>query len=93
MNIAQEAESLIEGDRHDEYGHYAEAFKRHALAWTGILLHKLKPGEVIEERDVTLMMTALKLNREANRHKRDNVKDGIGYLLLHNKLHKDTPQQ
>lgn len=79
-----EAWGLTHGDRRAAYGTPQEVFEGYALMWTGLLARKLKAP--ISATDVTLMMTALKLAREANSAKRDNVVDAHGYLVIHSEI-------
>lgn len=78
-----EAADLVLGPRGAYYDHPYDNFQRTAHMWTGILYSKLKTGETIDPDEVSLCLVALKLAREAFRHKRDNVVDGHGYLLTH----------
>jgi hypothetical protein len=76
MNIALEAVSLVFGDRQDSYGHPFDDFTRTGRMWAAILgLDEVTPEQV------ALCMVALKLSREAHRHKRDNLVDAVGYVL------------
>lgn len=79
-NSIDRAWDLTHGDRHKEYGNAVEVFEAYAKIWSGLLAKKLK--EDITASDVTLMMTALKLAREAGSPKDDNVVDAHGYLIL-----------
>lgn len=81
-----EAWRLTHSDRRAAYGSPEEVFRGYALMWTGLLANKLQPGVYLEAVDVTLMMTALKLAREANSRKGDNVVDAHGYLILHDEI-------
>ncbi len=78
--ITQEAIELISGIKADQYDAPERNFKRIALAWQALT------DRVYTESEVCLMMCALKLVRESHYHKRDNVVDGIGYLLLANSV-------
>ena len=80
-SVTHEAESLVFGNRQANYGHPKQNFARAGKMWTGTILHKLKPGEEITAKDVSLMMAQMKIAREINEHKRDNVTDLIGYAL------------
>lgn len=71
------AHSLIGGDRRDAYGDVQTSFDRVAKVWSGILGNR-----TVTAREVCLMMTGLKLCREANGTKADNVDDACGYLGL-----------
>ncbi|MBN1511866.1 MAG: DUF4406 domain-containing protein, partial [Phycisphaerae bacterium] len=83
---AQEPESLLDeakritaSDRHEDYGHPSQDFARTAQMWTGVLAPRLREGERIMPMDVPLCMIAVKLARQAHRHKRDNLVDIAGY--------------
>lgn len=75
-----EAWALTHGDRREAYGTPAEVFAGYAKMWSGLLAGKLKTDLTAE--DVALCMTALKLARQANAAKRDNIVDAHGYLIL-----------
>lgn len=77
-----EAAGLITGDRKDAYGKVEDSFAAVALVWSGLLANKLAPGAVVSSVDVALLMVGLKLARETNQGKRDNVVDAHGYLGL-----------
>jgi len=79
----KEAWALTHGDRREAYGDARQTFSAYAMVWSGLLRQKLKPGVTISAEDVTLMMAALKLCRESNAPRRDNVVDAHGYLVLH----------
>lgn len=74
--ILEEAQNLIQGDRRDDYGPVEESFLRIASIWTGVL------GRPVSPQQVALCMIGLKLYREANTHKRDNLVDIAGYTAL-----------
>jgi hypothetical protein len=78
--ILQEAQRLVHGDRQGTYGHPYDDFAKTAKIWTGILMDKLRLGVEIERTDVPLCMVGVKLSREVNQHKRDNLVDGAGYF-------------
>lgn len=77
--ILDEARRLTTGSRHNDYGHPRDDFARTALMWTGVLAEKLRPGCAVTAMDVPLCMIAVKLARQAHRHKRDNLVDIAGY--------------
>jgi hypothetical protein len=74
MNYAQEAVKIITGDRHESYGHPGDDLGGIAMMWSGLT-------QPLSGKDVALMMTALKLRREAHKPKPDNIIDAHGYLL------------
>lgn len=77
--ILDEAARLTAGTRHCDYGHPRDDFARTALMWTGIFAQKLRPGSQVTAMDIPLCMIAVKLARQAHRHKRDNLVDVAGY--------------
>lgn len=74
--ILLEAHSLINGERQGEYGEPCESFRRIAAMWSAYL------GKEVTGHDVGCMMALLKLARDANRHKPDNLIDAAGYIGL-----------
>lgn len=78
-SILDEAKRITAGARNSDYGHPADDFGRTARLWTGILKAKLREGAEIAATDVPLCMIAVKLARQAHRHKRDNLVDIAGY--------------
>jgi hypothetical protein len=89
MNILQEADKIINGPRRQSYGPVSESFKRLSLAFTAVLLHKLK--EPVTEPEAILILEMLKVCREAHAHHRDNGVDGCGYWALLDKWHEENP--
>ena len=75
-DILKEAHALINGDRQASYGSPAENFARIATMWSAYL------GFNVTCKDVAVCMALLKLAREANRHKRDNLLDAAAYVAL-----------
>lgn len=73
--ILQEAQRLVHGDRGVDYGHPLDDFSRTAAlfnTWKG-------NGMNLTAEDVAMFMVFVKLSREANKHKRDNMTDACGY--------------
>lgn len=75
-----EANALVNGDRQAAYGSPRGSYTALAKVWSGILADKLK--EDLTAEDTVLLLAAMKLRREAHKHKRDNVVDSHGYLLV-----------
>ena len=75
-NILLQAHALINGERQASYGHPAENLGRVAAMWSVYL------DMSMNAKDVCLMMAMLKLCREMNQHKRDNLLDAAGYIGL-----------
>jgi hypothetical protein len=80
----EEAWRLTHGNRKASYGDVRTSFDRYAKIWSGLLGAKLR--EDLTASDVALLMTALKLAREANKQQSDNVVDAHGYLILHDEI-------
>ena len=76
MNILEEANSLTAGDRQDDYGHPAEDFQKVVDMAKGLGL----VPETFNVYDHCLYMVLVKLAREVNKPKRDNLVDGAGYF-------------
>lgn len=87
--ITQEAERLVFGDRQASYEHPRKGFGRTAAIWDALLADKLAEGKHIDARDVALLMTAIKLAREAGNPKRDNRVDIAGYALCLDRLEEE----
>jgi hypothetical protein len=71
--ILEEANRLVHGDRQNDYGHPFHDFSRTAKMWSAILGVEVTPAQV------GLCMCALKISRECNKPKRDNLTDLAGY--------------
>ena len=77
VSVLAEAEHVTSGERQKDYGHPRDDFARTAAMWNGLLAGKLRAP--ITAIDIPLCMIAVKLAREAHRHKRDNLVDIAGY--------------
>jgi hypothetical protein len=77
VNILLEADNLVNGARQDSYGHPIDDYTRTAGLMSHLLDTKLK--EPLTAEDAILCMCAVKLSREVNKHKRDNLVDLAGY--------------
>ena len=73
-SILEEAKRIVHGDRGENYGHPLEDFSRTAKIWSAIL------GIEVTAEQVALCMVGVKISREVNRPKRDNIVDGAGYF-------------
>jgi len=78
-SLLDEAKRITTRDRQSDYGHPSDDFARTAMLWTGILAGRLREGQFVSPMDVPLCMIAVKLARQAHRHKRDNLVDIAGY--------------
>ena len=78
--VLQEAQRLVHGDRGAAYGHPIVDYKATGRMWGSILERWLgRDVPDVDPRICCLMMVAVKLSREAGRHKRDNLTDAAGY--------------
>lgn len=73
MNVLQEADKLVHGDRNADYGHPLDDFSKTAAMWSVIL------GTNVTPEQVGLCMCAVKISRQCNRPKLDNLVDLAGY--------------
>lgn len=71
--VLQEAQRLVHGDRQAAYGHPFDDFSRTAQLWAAIL------GIPVSPEQVGLCMIAVKISRQCNVPKRDNMTDAAGY--------------
>lgn len=86
-SILGDAAKIVAGDRQAAYGKPENNFGKIASIWSGILGDKLAVDITPEE--VALCMVGLKLARESWQHKRDNLVDAVGYVLLADQLAGD----
>jgi len=72
--ILEEAQRLVYGDRQEAYGHPFDDFSRTGRMWGAIL-----GIEDVSPEKVALCLAAVKISRECNAPKRDNLTDLAGY--------------
>lgn len=82
--IAGEAVQLVSADRQAQYGHPLDNFQRTADLWSVILNTPVTPEQV------ALCMVQVKVARELQNPKRDNIVDAIGYLLTYDAVERST---
>jgi hypothetical protein len=82
-SVAKEAHRLVRGNRQASYGHPADDFTRTGRIWGAILGCDDIPPEL-----VGLCMAAVKISREVNGHKRDNLVDLAGYAETVHLVHE-----
>ena len=81
-SAAYQAMEILNGSRDADYGDCVENFARIAR------LASIMCGKEITPYDACNVLIAVKLSREAYKHKEDNIVDMIGYLEILNKLKK-----
>ena len=86
MSVLDEAKSIIEGDREQTYGKPGVNLRRIAEQWSCYLSQKYEQKNMLSEEDVCWMMVLLKMARQMNCHKDDNLIDAIGYMALIDKI-------
>lgn len=79
-NVLQEANRVINGPRDKDYGHPRNDFAKTAAFWSTLFRVEVSPEQV------ALAMILLKVSREMNRPKRDNIVDIAGYAGTIEKL-------
>jgi hypothetical protein len=89
LNILEEANDLVNGARQASYGHPLDDFTRTAQMWAAIL------GHPVSAEQVGLCMVAVKISRQCNKPKRDNLVDMAGYactvdMVLNEKYRRET---
>ena len=78
--VLDEAKRIVNGDRNEQYGEPEDTFAEIAALWEIYLECAISP------RDVAMMMILLKVARDNNKHKRDNLVDICGYAACAEKL-------
>ena len=79
--LLQDADELINGDRHQNYGDASENFARIATLWGSYLGHDIKL------HDVGVMMALLKISRISyDQTAKDSFVDALGYIALAGEL-------
>ena len=83
-SILIEAEELINGERAKDYGKVRDNFNNIAIGWNVII-----DGKPVTARKVGLMMTWLKICRDVQNPKQDNLVDGAGYFGCIDKMSRE----
>ena len=84
MNILEEAQSIIYGDREKTYGHPSKNLDVIADMWNAYMKGRITMDDyLLNAKDVAAMMILLKAARLANNQThRDSVVDICGYAAL-----------
>ena len=86
QDILEEAAEILQGDRREAYGGVRQSFSNLARMWSLILGFDVTPSQVC------LCMIGLKITRELNCHKRDNLVDLADYSKLLSMLEGDEEE-
>jgi hypothetical protein len=78
--ILQEAQDVVYGDRQADYGSVTQNFTTIARLWSAVLGIKVSPEQV------GLCMVQVKVARQMNKPKRDNLVDICGYAACLEKM-------
>lgn len=79
-SILDEAKSIVNGQRQEDYGSINDSFQRIAGLWSAYT------GIPIDKYDVAKMMMILKISRSKNGNHRDSYVDIVGYVECIDKL-------
>ena len=90
-SVLAEAADVINGERQDVYGAPEDSFQLIAEYWSAYLKPKYDPAPLGAD-DVAMMMVLFKIAREANQHKRDNIRDAAGYLGIYADMQSNEKQ-
>ena len=89
-SILAEAEVIVNGVRATDYGSASDSFSKIAQI-TSLMLDADEKEVLLHDGELTdtivcKVLMAVKITRQANRHKRDNLVDLCGYAELLNRL-------
>ena len=87
-SVLLEAYNLVNGNRHEDYGGWRKDYETVAAFFKLLTDGKydMTPAECVR------FMLAVKLSREARKHKRDNLVDLCGYSEGLNLLEEDSDE-
>ncbi len=86
-DLANQALDLVYGERNKTYGHPYDDYTRTAALWSALIGHEITASTA------ALMMVLVKLSREMNAPKDDNIVDAHGYLLVYGRIReRNTPE-
>jgi hypothetical protein len=88
-SVLHEAIEITKGDRNRDYGHPLDNLENTAEFWSGYIMRRFGVRVKLNYRDVSMMMVLMKVSRDANRPKRDNLVDICGYTNIVEKAEKE----
>lgn len=85
-SVLDEAKTLIQGKRREQYGDPTDSFKKIANLWSVVF------NKHVAAKDVALAMICLKVCRELNTHSEDNLVDICGYAALADNISNEAAE-
>jgi hypothetical protein len=85
--VLEEAQRLVYGARQKNYGHPRDDFDCAIKIFNAYVKKKYDLTVPFDATDVPMFMIAVKMSREANKHKRDNLVDMCGYVATLERIH------
>lgn len=85
-SVCAEADRIAGHDRQRDYGHPLDNHQRIAMLWNAFIATRPHAEQALTPIDAGLMMILLKVAREMNTHKRDNLVDICGYTKCVEKM-------
>ena len=82
-SILTEAQDIVNGSRHTDYGSAIESFSKIASVASLIC------GKDLTAADCVKVLQAVKLVRQSHKHKRDNLVDLAGYTEILNQIEEN----
>lgn len=76
-DVLKIAAELVDGPRKAKYGHPSKSFKQIAILWSEVL------GKEVTAHQVVLCLMMMKISREINVRKHDNIVDLAGYARVY----------
>lgn len=90
LSFLELADSIINGQRQQDYGDKLQNFSQIAMLWQGTLATKLAPNASITPEDVALCMIQVKIARLAKSPDHyDSQLDIAGYVGCYNRLQQE----
>lgn len=92
MSILDDAKQAVEGERQHSYGHPKDNHGCTAALWRDWLQRRFGIVLPLTARDVCWLNILQKASRDANRPKKDNLVDVIGYAENAERCELSTPR-
>lgn len=91
-DILRRADQIAGQDRSRDYGHPRDNFRRIADLWEAYLRNQPARDRHITSEDVAAMMILMKIARQQNTPKDDNLVDIAGYVKCWDMLGEECPE-